>query len=198
LGAAALSAVSRAAVAQSYPSRPITMLVPVPAGGPTDTIARVLAERMRASLGQVIVIENASGAAGGSISVGRAARAAADGYTVIIGHWQTHVANGAVYPLQYDVLNDFEPISLIADGPQLVISKNALPAKDMGDLITWLKANPNRALVSSTGSGSPSHIAGVYLRKLIEAEFQFVPYRGAALAMQDLLAGQICSSPTQA
>jgi tripartite-type tricarboxylate transporter receptor subunit TctC len=189
-GAAALPGVSWIAGAQAYPSRPITILVPFPAGGPTDTIARVLAERMRASLGQVIVIENTSGAAGGSVSVGRVARAVADGYTVTIGNWQTHVVNSAVYALQYDVLNDFEPISLISDGPQLIISKNALPTKDVRDLIAWLKANPNRALVGSTGSGSPSHIAGVYLRKLTDTQFQFVPYRGGALAMQDLLAGQ--------
>jgi tripartite-type tricarboxylate transporter receptor subunit TctC len=191
-GAAALPAVSPFARAQAaYPSRPITILVPVPAGGPTDAIARIMAERMRASLGQVIVVENATGAAGGSVSVGRVARTSPDGYTVLIGQWQTNVANGAVYALQYDLLNDFEPISLIADSPQLIVSKIAVPAKDTRELIAWLKATPSRALVGSPGSGSPAHIAAVYLQKLTGTEFQFVPYRNSALAMQDLLAGQL-------
>jgi tripartite-type tricarboxylate transporter receptor subunit TctC len=189
-GAVAVPAVSRIAWAQAYPTRPITIVVPVPAGGPTDVIARIMAERMRTSLGQVVVVENSTGAAGGSVSVGRVARAASDGYTVLIGQWQTNVANGAVYALQYDVLNDFVPISLIADSPQLIVSKNAVPAKDTGELIAWLKANPNRALVGSPDSGSPAHIAAVYLQKLTDTQFQFVPYRNSALAMQDLLAGQ--------
>jgi tripartite-type tricarboxylate transporter receptor subunit TctC len=200
-GAVALPAASRIAWTQAYPTRPITILVPVPAGGPTDVIARILAERMRASLGQVVVVENATGAAGGSVSVGRAARAAPDGYTVLIGSWQTNVANGAAYALQYDVLNDFEPISLIADSPQLIVSKNAFPAKDTRELIAWLKSNPNRALVGSPGSGSPAHIAAVYLQKLTDTQFRFVPYRNSALAMQDLLAGQfdlIITNPTVA
>jgi tripartite-type tricarboxylate transporter receptor subunit TctC len=188
-GAIALPAICSRAQA-AYPSRPITILVPVPAGGPTDAIARIMAERMRASLGQVIVVENASGAAGGSVSVGRVARAPPDGYTVLIGQWQTNVANGAVYPLQYDLLNDFEPIALIADSPQLIVSKNAVAAKDTRELITWLKANSSRPLVGSPGSGSPAHIAAVYLQKLTGTQFQFVPYRNSALAMQDLLAGQ--------
>jgi tripartite-type tricarboxylate transporter receptor subunit TctC len=179
------------AKAQVYPSRPITIVVPAPAGGPTDTITRIMAERMRASLGQVIIVENTSGAAGGSIGVGQAARAAPDGYTISVGHWSTHVANGAVYALQYDVLNDFESISLIADSPQLIVSKNAVPAKDTRELIAWLKANPDRALAGTAGSGSPAHIAGVYFQKFTDTQFQFVPYRGGAAAMQDLLAGQI-------
>jgi tripartite-type tricarboxylate transporter receptor subunit TctC len=190
-GAAVLPAMSRIARAQAYPTRPITIVVPLPAGGPTDALARILGERMRVSLGQVIVVENASGAAGGSTSVGRVAHAAPDGYTLLIGHWQTHVTNGAVYALQYDVLNDFGPISLIADSAQMIVSSNAIPAKDTRELIAWLKANPKGALVGSTGSGSPSHIAGVYLQKLTDTQFQFVPYRGSTLAMQDLLAGQI-------
>jgi tripartite-type tricarboxylate transporter receptor subunit TctC len=131
--AAALPATSRIAWTQAYPMRPITILVPVPAGGPTDVIARILAERMRASLGQVVVVENATGAAGGSVSVGRAARAAPDGYTVLIGSWQTNVANGAAYALQYDVLNDFEPISLIADSPQLIARKTRFQRKTRGN-----------------------------------------------------------------
>jgi len=179
------------AKAQVYPSRPITIVVPAPAGGPTDTIARIMAERMRASLRQVIIVENTSGAAGGSIGVGQAARAAPDGHTVSIGHWQTHVTNGAVYTLQYDPLNDFEPISLIADSPQLIVSRNTFPAKDVSELIAWLRANPDKALAGAPGSGSPAHIAGVYLQKRTDTKFQFVPYRGSAPAMQDLLAGQI-------
>jgi tripartite-type tricarboxylate transporter receptor subunit TctC len=146
---------------------------------------------MRISLGQVIVIENTFGGAGGSIGVGRVARAAPDGYTISIGHWQTFVTNGAVYTLQYDLINDFEPIGLIADSPQLIVSKNALPAKDLRELVAWLKANPDKALAGAPGSGSPAHIAGTYLQKFTGTRFQFVPYRGGAQAVQDLLAGQI-------
>src|SRR5437763_3332178 len=128
------------ASAQTYPTRPINMVVPFAAGGPTDTIARILAEGMRQSLGQTVIIENTTGAAG-SIGVGRVARATPDGYTIGIGHWSTHVVNPAVYPLQYDVLNDFEPISLVANNPQIVVSKNAVPAKDLKELIAWIKQN---------------------------------------------------------
>jgi tripartite-type tricarboxylate transporter receptor subunit TctC len=186
----AASAGLAGAWAQSFPSRPITMVVPFAAGGPTDTIARIMAEGMRTSLGQSVIIENATGAAG-SLGVGRVARAAPDGYTIGIGHWSTHVVNPAVYPLQYDVLTDFEPISLIANNPQLIVSKNAVPAKDLKELIAWVKANQAKVTQGTAGAGSASHIGGIYFQNLTGTKFQFVPYRGAAPVMQDLLAGQI-------
>ena len=187
---AVIAASAGPATAQVYPSRPITIVVAAPAGGPTDTIARIMAERMRISLGQAVVIENAFGGASGSIGVGRAARAAPDGYTLSIGHWGNYVANSALYSLPYDPSKDFEPVALIADSPQIIVSKNALPAKDLRELIAWLKANSDKALAASAGSGSPPHVAGLFLQKLTGTRFQFIPYRGAALAMQDLLAGQ--------
>ena len=178
------------ALAQTYPTRSITLVVPFAAGGPTDTIARIVAEGMRQSLGQTVIIENITGAAG-SIGVGRVARAAPDGYTIGIGHWSTHVVNAAVYPLQYDVLNDFEPISLIANNPQLIVSKNAVPAKDLKELIAWIKANGDHVTQGTAGAGSASHIAGLYFQKLTGTIFQFIPYRGAGPVMQDMLAGHI-------
>ncbi len=178
------------AAAQTYPTRSITMVVPFAAGGPTDTIARIMAEGMRQALGQTVIIENTTGAAG-SIGVGRVARAAPDGYTIGIGHWSTHVVNAAVYPLQYDVLNDFEPISLIATNPQLVVSKNAVPAKDLKELIAWIKQNGDRVTQGTAGAGSASHIAGIYFQKLTGTTFRFIPYRGAGPVMQDMLAGNI-------
>jgi tripartite-type tricarboxylate transporter receptor subunit TctC len=176
--------------AQVYPSRPITMVAPYAAGGPTDTIARIMAERMRSSLGQTIIVENTTGAAG-TIGVGRVARAAPDGYTIGIGHWGTHVVNGAIYTLPYDVLNDFEPVSMIATNPQLIVARKAVPAKDLQELVAWLKANSATATQGTAGHGSGSHLSGVYLQNLTGARFQFVPYRGAGPAMQDLVAGQI-------
>ena len=188
--AALLPAISRVATAQAYPTRPITMVVPYSAGGPTDTIARIMAERMRTSLGQTIIVENTTGAAG-TIGVGRVARAAPDGYTIGIGHWGTHVVNGAIYALPYDVLNDFEPVSLIATNPQLIVAQEAVPAKDLKELIAWLKANPDKATQGTAGHGGASHVGGVYFQSMTGTRFQFVPYRGAAPAMQDLVAGQI-------
>lgn len=186
--AAAGSAAS--AHAQVYPSRPVTMVVPYSAGGPTDTIARIMAERMRAPLGQIIVVENVTGAAG-TIGVGKVARAAADGYTISIGHWGTHVVNPAIYALQYDALKDFEPVAMIATNPQLIVAKKAMPARDLKELIAWLKANAATATQGTAGHGSASHISGVYFQNITGARFQFVPYRGAAPAMQDLVAGQV-------
>jgi len=190
VGAAALPAIQRAAWAQTYPSRPITIVVPFPAGGPTDTLARIMAERMRASLGQSLIIENVSGA-GGSIGVGRVARASPDGYTISIGHWQTHVINGATLALQYDVVKDFEPISLLTDTPQWIITRNTLPARDLKELITWLKDNPGKATAGTVGVGGAGDIAGYYFQNHTGTKFQFVPYRGGAPMNQDLLAGQI-------
>ena len=178
------------AKAQSYPSRPITMVVPFAAGGPVDTVARILSEPMRAALGQSLIIENATGAAG-SIGVGRVARAAADGYTLSIGHWSTHVVNGAIYQLQYDLLRDFDPIALLPSNPMIVVSKNAVPAKDLKELVAWLRANEGKVSAGTAGAGSGSHVAGVYFQRAIGAHFQFVPYRGTGPALQDLVAGQI-------
>jgi tripartite-type tricarboxylate transporter receptor subunit TctC len=179
-----------AADAQTYPSRPITMVVPYSAGGPTDTIARIMAERMRGPLGQIIVVENVTGAAG-TIGVGKVARAAADGYSISIGHWGTHVVNPAIYALQYDALKDFEPVAMIATNPQLIVAKKAVPAQDLQGFIAWLKANAATATQGTAGHGSASHISGVYFQNITGARFQFVPYRGAAPAMQDLVAGQV-------
>jgi tripartite-type tricarboxylate transporter receptor subunit TctC len=189
-GAAAVPAVSRIATAQSYPSRPITMMVAFPPGGLTDVVGRLVAEGMRTSLGQTIVIENVGGATG-SIGTGRVARAAPDGYTLTIGIWNTHVANGAIYPLQYDVVNDFEPIALLADAPLLILGKKALAANDLKELIAWLKANPDRASMGTTGAGGPGHLLGLLLQKETGTRFGLVPYRGANPAVQDLVAGQI-------
>ena len=187
-GAVALPAVSRIARAQVYPLRPITIVVPFPAGGSTDVIGRILAEKMRASLGQTIIIENV-GAAGGSIGVGRVARAAPDGYTLDIGQWDTHVANGATYPLSYNLQNDFEPIALISSNPFLILARKALPADDLKGLIAWLKANPDKGSAAMPTAGS--HVAGILFQKETGTRFQFVPYRGGGPAMQDLVAGQI-------
>jgi tripartite-type tricarboxylate transporter receptor subunit TctC len=178
------------AAAQPYPTRPITMVVPFAAGGPVDTLARILSERMRQSLGQTIIIENITGAAG-TIGVGRVARAAADGYMLSIGHWSTHVVNGAIYALQYDLLRDFDPVVLLPSNPMIVVSKTAVPAKDLGGLIGWIKANEGKVSAGTAGAGSSTHIAGVYFQNLTGTQFQFVPYRGTGPALQDLVAGQI-------
>jgi tripartite-type tricarboxylate transporter receptor subunit TctC len=174
--------------AQTYPSRPITLIVPFPAGGSTDAVGRVVAERMRASLGQPIVIENVGGA-GGSIGVGRVARAAPDGYTLDVGQWDTHVANGATFPLAYDLMKDFEPVALISSNPFLVLARKTMPATDLKGLIAWLKANPDKASQAIPTAGS--HVAGVLFQKQTDTRFAFVPYRGGGPAMQDLVAGQI-------
>jgi len=184
-GAAAWPLTARA---QSYPSRPITMNVPFAAGGPTDTIARIVSERMRASLGQALIIENVTGA-DGTIGVGRVARAAADGYTIGIGHWATHVLNGAAYSLQYDAVKDFEPVSLLTTNPLLIVTNKTVPTKDLKELILWLKANQDKA---SVGTGSMVHrVSGVYFQTNTGIQLLFVPYRGAAPATQDMIAGQI-------
>ncbi len=168
----------------------MTLIVPWPAGGPSDTIARIIAERTRAELSQPVIVENVAGASG-SIGVGRVARAAADGYTLCLGSWPTHVVNGAVFTLQYNVLNDFEPVSLIAAQPQLIIAKKAMPANELTALIGWLRANPDKASQGTSGAGSPAHVTGAYFQKETGTRFQFVPYRGVNLAVQDLIAGQI-------
>jgi len=178
------------AKAQVYPSHPVTMVVPFPAAGPADVLARILGERMRVSLGQPVIIDNVAGAAG-SIAVGRVARAAPDGYTLILGNLGTHVVNGAVYALQYDLINDFEPVSLLPSNHQLIIANNAAPAKDLKEMIAWLKAKGDKVSVGTAGPGSPSHITAVYFQNTIGARFQLVPYRGTPQVLQDLMAGQI-------
>jgi tripartite-type tricarboxylate transporter receptor subunit TctC len=190
VAAAALPAFASGARAQAYPARPIMIVVPYAPGGPTDVIARILADRMRVALAQTVIVENVAGA-NGTIGVGRVARAAPDGYTLSIGHWSTHVVNGALYQLNYDLLNDFAPISLIATNSYLIVAKNAVPADDLKGFIAWLKANPDKASEGTAGAGSPQHIGGVFFQKATGTKFQFVPYRGAAPAMQDLLAGQV-------
>ena len=189
-GAVALSAVARSAFAQAYPTKPITIVVPFAAGGPTDTIARLLAERLRVSLGQTVIVESATGA-GGTIGVGRAARAAPDGYTISLGQNGSHVVTGATYTnLPYDLLNDFEPLSLLCIAPFVVVAKKTVPANDLKEFIAWLQANPNRT-VGTAGQGSISHVCGLIFQNVTGSRLQFVPYRGTAPAMQDLVAGQI-------
>jgi tripartite-type tricarboxylate transporter receptor subunit TctC len=193
LMAATLAAVLQSAsgaMAQTYPSRPITMVVPLGVGGSTDVIARIMAEGMRASLGQPIIVENTTGA-GGTIGVGRVARAAPDGYTIGIGQWGTNVASGAIYPLQYDLIRDFEPVALIATQPFLIVAKKSMPANNLGELIAWLKANASKASQGNSGIGTPSHVGGILFQNAIGAHLTMVPYRGAGQSMQDLVAGQI-------
>ncbi len=178
------------AAAQTFPARPITMVVPFAAGGPVDTVARILSEHMRTTLGQSFIIENVTGAAG-SIGVGRVARAQPDGYTLSIGHWSTHVVNGAIYPLQYDLLRDFDPVVLLPSNPMIVVSKNAVPAKAFQELVAWIKANESKVSAGTAGAGSATHVAGVYFQNVTGTTFPFVPYRGTGPALQDLVAGQI-------
>ena len=178
------------ALPQAYPTRPITLIVPFPAGGPTDSVARIVANQIQASLGQPIVIQNVAGASG-SIGVGQAARAAPDGYTLSFGTWSTHVINGAIFPLQYDLLKDFEPISLISDNPLVIISNKNVPAKNLKELIAWLKANPDKASSGTAGLATPPSLAGIFFQQMTGTRFQLVHYRGVGLAMQDLLADRI-------
>jgi tripartite-type tricarboxylate transporter receptor subunit TctC len=196
-GAAAVPPVAYVAWAQAYPSRPITVVVGYAAGGPTDTIARIVAERMKSSLGQPIVVENVTGASG-SIGTGRVARATPDGYTLSIGDVSTHVFNGAIYQLQYDLLKDFEAVAPLPRNPQLILARNGTPATNLNELIAWLKANRDKASQGTGGTGSPSHVFGVYFQNTIDVRLQLVPYRGAAPAMQDLVAGQIDTMLNQA
>jgi tripartite-type tricarboxylate transporter receptor subunit TctC len=189
-GAAALPTVSHITWAQNYPIRPITIIVPFAVGGATDVIARMMAERMKSSLGQPVIVEDVTGAAG-TIAVGRVVRAAPDGYTLSLGNNSSHVMAGATYALQYDLLNDLEPVALLVSNPELFVAKKALPANDLMGLIAWLKANPGKATQGGAGVGGITHVAGVFFQRETATRFQFVPYRGAAPAVQDLVAGQI-------
>ena len=175
--------------ADDYPSRPITMVVPFAAGGPTDVIGRLMVDHMGRTLGQNLIVEDVTGAAG-TIGVGRVAKAAPDGYTIGIGHWSTHVANGAIYALPYDLLKDLEPIAQLPANPMLVVSRTTLPAKNLTELVAWIKANPS-ATIGTAGVGSGSHISGVYFETLTGTHLQFVPYRGTDPALLDLMAGRI-------
>jgi tripartite-type tricarboxylate transporter receptor subunit TctC len=175
------------AQAQTYPSRPITLVVPVPAGGSTDAAARILAERMRAPLGQSVVIENVGGA-GGSIAVGRVARAAPDGYTFDIGQWDTHVGS-IIYKLDYDLEKDFEPIALVSNNPQLMVARNGLPANTVGELVTWMKANPGK--INFVNQNAAANVSGVLFENLTKQKVQFIPSRGAGPAMTDLVSGTV-------
>jgi tripartite-type tricarboxylate transporter receptor subunit TctC len=187
---AMLTAAVTGAPAQTFPSKPITLIVPFAAGGPTDSMARAISERMRVALGQPVVIENVTGAAG-TIGVTRAVRSPPDGYTISMGHLGTHVINGAIYPLPYDLINDLEPLILLGANPMLVTSKNAVPAKTLAELIAWLKANQDKATMGTAGVGSGAHFSSVYFQSLIGTHVQYVPYRGTGPALQDLVAGQI-------
>jgi tripartite-type tricarboxylate transporter receptor subunit TctC len=178
------------ASAETYPLRSITMIVPYPAGGPTDTIARIMSDPLKAALGQSIVLENVTGA-GGSIGTGRVARAAPDGYTIGIGHNQTHMINPVIQNLSYDVVKDFEPISLIAETPLWIVAKKDLPANDLKEFVAWLKGGDGKASAGSVGNGGPGDIAGLFFQRQTGTHFQFVPYRGGAPLLQDLLAGHI-------
>jgi tripartite-type tricarboxylate transporter receptor subunit TctC len=190
LAAALFAAGILGAVAQTYPSRAITIVVPYPAGGPTDTLARILAERMQVALGQSVIIENIGGA-GGSIGVGHVAHASPDGYTLSIGHTQTHVFNSAILKLDYDVVKDFAPISLLADTPIWIVSSKSLPANDVKGFIAWLKAQNGKATMGTVGIGSPSEFAARIFGKESGTTFQLVPYRGAAPLLQDMIGGHV-------
>jgi tripartite-type tricarboxylate transporter receptor subunit TctC len=176
--------------AQNYPSRPITLVVPLGPGGSTDVIARIMAESMRNTLGATIVVGNTTGA-GGTIGVGRVARSAPDGYTIGIGQWGTNVASGAIYPLTFDLVKDFEPVGLISTQPFLIVARKTMPADNLKDLIAWLKANQDKASQGNSGVGTPSHVGGLMFQNAVGAKYTMVPYRGAGQSMQDLVAGQL-------
>jgi tripartite-type tricarboxylate transporter receptor subunit TctC len=186
----AILALGGNASAENFPSHPITIVVPFSAGGPSDAMSRILAERMKVTLGETLLVENVTGA-GGSIGVGRAVRSPPDGYTISFGHLGTHVANGAIYKLGYDLVTDLEPVALLPSNPMIVVSKNAVPAKSLKELLEWLKAKPAPATAGTAGAGSGSHIAGLYFENVSGVKLQYVPYRGTAPAMNDLVAGQI-------
>jgi tripartite-type tricarboxylate transporter receptor subunit TctC len=179
-----------AVAAEDYPSHPITVIAPFPPGGPSDALARILSGPLEAALGQPIVIENVGGA-GGTLGVGRVARAAPDGYTLLIGQWSTQVVNPATYTLSYDIVNDFAPIALLANTPQIIIARKDFPAKDVNDLIDWLKAHPGQANAATVGAAGGAQVSGMYFEQVTGTKFGFVPYRGGAPAMQDLMAGRV-------
>ena len=178
------------AAAQDYPTRPITMIVPFAAGGPADTVARIMSDGMGRALGETVIVEDVTGAAG-TLGVGRVARAPADGYTLSLGHWSTHVVNGAIYALPYDLLRDFQPIALLPSNPMLVVSANGVPAADLKELIAWIKANDGKVTAATAGVGSGAHMGAVYFENFTGTHLQLVPYRGTGPALLDLVAGHI-------
>ncbi len=183
-------AFSGTAFAETFPSHPITVIVPFAAGGPSDAMMRILAERMKLTLGEAVLIENVTGA-GGSLGVGRTVRSAPDGYTIGFGHLGTNVANGAIYKLGYDLVTDLEPIVLLPSNPMIVVSTNKVPAKSLKELLAWMKSRPSPPTAGTAGAGSGSHIAGIYFENVSGIKLQYVPYRGTGPAMNDLVAGQI-------
>jgi tripartite-type tricarboxylate transporter receptor subunit TctC len=195
--AALIAGTITAAWGETYPVRPITMVVPFGAGGPTDALARILGQRMSQALGQQVIIENVTGAAG-TIAVGRVARASPDGYTIIIGNWASHVVNSAVIKTPFDYVADFEPIARLSGNPYIIVGKNALPPT-LAELIAWLKANPDKATEGTAGAGSGQHVGGVYFQKVTGTSFTFVPYKaGSSDVMRDVVAGHIDLSIDQA
>jgi tripartite-type tricarboxylate transporter receptor subunit TctC len=192
-----LAATIAVAAAQPYPARPVTMIVPFGAGGPTDALARIVAQRISVTLGQQVVIENVTGAAG-TLGIGRVARAAPDGYTLVIGNWASHVVNSAIYKTPFDYVNDFEPVARLSGNPYIIVGKNALPPT-LPELIAWLKANPDKATEGTGGAGSGQHVGGVYFQKVTGTSFVFVPYKaGSSDVMRDVVAGHIDLSIDQA
>jgi tripartite-type tricarboxylate transporter receptor subunit TctC len=187
---ATLAFATTASAAEKFPTRPITVVVPFAAGGPSDAMMRILGEHMHRTLGQPILIENVTGA-GGSIGVGRAVHSPPDGYTISFGHLGTHVANGAVYKLGYDLVADLEPVVLLPSNPMIIVSKTAVSARSLSELLAWLKAQPAPAAAGTAGNGSGSHIAGLYFEQVTGIKLQYVPYRGTGPALNDLVAGQI-------
>ena len=189
LALASLLGLADSAIAE-YPERPITIIVPFAAGGPSDVMARILADRMRFTLKQPVLVENVTGA-GGSIGVTRAVRSAPDGYTISFGHLGTHVFNGAIYPLTFDLLTGLEPVAMLPSNPMVIVSKNDVPAKTLKEFIAWAKQNSGKVSAGTAGAGSGSHVAGLYFENITGVKLQFVPYRGTGPALNDLMAGQI-------
>jgi tripartite-type tricarboxylate transporter receptor subunit TctC len=185
--AVALSAFAALAGAQGFPSRPVTLVVPFPPGGSTDTTARILAERMRGPLGQAVVVENVGGA-GGTIAMSRIARSAPDGYTIDIGQWDTHVG-AVIYPINFDLQKDFDPIGMISVNPQLIIARKDFPASDLKGLVALMKASPGK--ITFVDQNASARVTGILMQQATATEVLFVPYRGAGPAMQDMLAQQV-------
>lgn len=190
IGTAALPAFARIAAAETYPARPVTLIVPFAPGALNDIVARLLSNGMSASLGQPLVVENVAGA-DGTIATNRVVRAPPDGYTLIVGNWNTQVANRLIYSLPYDMVKDFEPVMLLPSAPMVLIARKTIPANNLGEFIAWLKANPDKATMGTAGVGSPPHMLALLFRQQTDTRFGMIPYRGAGPAMQDVIGGQI-------
>lgn len=190
IGTAALPAFTRIAAAETYPARPVTLIVPFAPGALNDIVARLLSNGMSASLGQPLVVENVAGA-DGTIATNRVVRAPPDGYTLIVGNWNTQVANRLIYSLPYDMVKDFEPVMLLPSAPMVLIARKTIPANNLGEFIAWLKANPDKATMGTAGVGSPPHMLALLFRQQTDTRFGMIPYRGAGPAMQDVIGGQI-------